>query len=122
MEKICCKLCYQEESSILDPLLCPCKCSGSMKYIHYSCLKKSIKQKIQIRREDNCDLYFFKSYCCEICLETYPKYIKYKSNIYNLVDIDLSKYKEYILTSILYYSDNNNSGKKKIIIFRIFNI
>ena len=113
-EKICCKLCYQEESSILDPLLCPCKCSGSMKYIHYSCLKKSIKQKIQIRREDNCDLYFFKSYCCEICLETYPKYIKYKSNIYNLVDIDLSKYKEYILTSILYYSDNNNSEKKKL--------
>lgn len=85
-----------------------------MKYIHYSCLKKSIKQKIQIRREDNCDLYFFKSYCCEICLETYPKYIKYKSNIYNLVDIDLSKYKEYILTSILYYSDNNNSERKKL--------
>lgn len=114
LEKICCRLCYQEESNILDPLLSPCRCSGSMKYIHYSCLKQSIKQKIQIRKEDNCDLYFFKSYCCEICLESYPKYIKYKTNIYNLVDIDTSKYIDYILTSIIYYSENNNSDKKQL--------
>ena len=90
-EKIYCRLCYQEESTILDPLLCPCKCKGSMKYIHFSCLKKSIMQKIQIRNEKYFDLYFFKSYNCEICLETYPKYIKYKSDTYNLVDVDLSK-------------------------------
>jgi len=114
IEKICCRLCYQEESNISDPLLSPCKCNGSMKYIHFSCLKKSIKQKIQIRKEDNCDLYFFKSYCCEICLETYPKYITYKTNIYNLVDIDISKYSDYILTSIIYYSDTNNSDKKQL--------
>ena len=114
LEKIYCRLCYQEESNILDPLLSPCKCSGSMKYIHYSCLKKSIKQKIQIRKEENCDLYFFKSYCCEICLESYPKYITYKTNIYNLVDIDTSRYIDYILTSIIYYSENNNSNKKQL--------
>jgi hypothetical protein len=78
IEKIYCRLCYQEESTVSDPLLCPCKCKGSMKYIHFSCLKKSIMQKIQIRNEKNFDLYFFKSYNCEICLETYPKYIKYK--------------------------------------------
>ena len=108
IEKICCRLCYQEESTVFDPLLCPCKCKGSMKYIHFSCLKKSIMQKIQIKNEKNFDLYFFKSYNCEICLETYPKYIKYKSHIYNLVEVDLSKYTDYIQASIIYYTDNNN--------------
>ena len=117
LDKIYCRLCYQDESTILDPLLSPCKCSGSMKFIHYSCLKQSIKQKIQIRKEENCDLYYFKNYCCEICLESYPKYITYKTNIYNLVDIDLSKYIDYILTSILYYTDENNSDKKQLGIF-----
>ena len=123
-DKICCRLCYQEDSNILDPLISPCKCSGSMKFIHFSCLKKSIKQKIQIRNEENCDLYFFKSYCCEICLETYPKYIKYKTYMYNLVDIDLSKYTDYILSSIIYYTDGNNSDKKQLAIlgYLIFNI
>ena len=114
LEKICCRLCYQEESNIEDPLLSPCKCSGSMKYIHYSCLKKSIQQKIQIRNEENCDLYFFKSYCCEICLETYPKYITYKTNVYNLVDIDTSKYIDYVIASIIYYTNINNSNKKQL--------
>ena len=114
LEKNICRLCYQEESTIQDPLLSPCKCSGSMKYIHYSCLKKSIQQKIQIRNEDNCDLYFFKSYCCEICLETYPKYITYKTNLYNLVDIDTSKYIDYVLASIIYYTNLNNSDKKQL--------
>ena len=109
-EKIYCRLCYQEESTILDPLLCPCKCKGSMRYIHYSCLKKSIMQKIQIRNEKYFDIYFFKSYNCEICLETYPKYIKYKSYIYNLVEVDLSKYTDYIQASIIYYTENNNNG------------
>ena len=108
-EKIYCRLCYQEESTILDPLLCPCKCKGSMKYIHFSCLKKSIMQKIQIRNEKYFDLYFFKSYNCEICLETYPKYIKYKSYTYNLVDVDLSKYTDYVQTSIIYYTENNHN-------------
>jgi hypothetical protein len=113
-EKIICRLCYQDDSNISDPLISPCKCNGSMKYIHYSCLKRSIKQKIQVRREENCDLYFFKTYCCEICLDIYPKYITYKSNIYNLVDIDTSKYQEYILASIIYYTEINNSDKKQL--------
>ena len=108
IEKIYCRLCYQEESTVLDPLLCPCKCKGSMRYIHFSCLKKSIMQKIQIKKENYFDLYFFKSYNCEICLETYPKYIKYKSYIYNLVEVDLSKYKDYVQASIIYYTDNNH--------------
>ena len=108
IEKIYCRLCYQEDSTVLDPLLCPCKCKGSMKYIHYSCLKKSIMQKIQVRKEKYFDLYFFKSYHCEICLETYPKYIKYKSYIYNLVEIDLSKFNDYIQTSIIYYTEKNH--------------
>ena len=110
LEKIYCRLCYQEESTILDPLLCPCKCKGSMRFIHFSCLKKSIMQKIQVRNEKYFDIYFFKSYNCEICLETYPKYIKYKSHIYNLVEVDLSKYTDYVQASIIYYTENNNNG------------
>jgi hypothetical protein len=114
IEKIYCRLCYQEESTVLDPLLCPCKCKGSMKYIHFSCLKKSIMQKIQIKKEKYFDLYFFKSYNCEICLETYPKYIKYKTYIYNLVDVDLSKYNEYVQASIIYYIDNNHLNNSSL--------
>jgi hypothetical protein len=37
--KFCCRICYTNESGIDDPLITPCKCNGSMGYIHYKCLK-----------------------------------------------------------------------------------
>ncbi len=110
IEKINCRLCYQEEYDLDNPLLCPCKCKGSMKYIHYSCLKKSIEQKIHIKKEDNYDMYIFRHYFCEICHQTYPKYIKYKGNIYPLVDINYDKFTDYVQASIIYYSDFNING------------
>ena len=34
-----CRICYGEEDNEENPLLQPCTCSGSMKYIHLNCLK-----------------------------------------------------------------------------------
>ena len=33
-----CRVCYENDSK--EPLIAPCSCSGSMKYIHKSCLQK----------------------------------------------------------------------------------
>ena len=122
-EKIYCRLCYQNNSDIFDPLLSPCKCSGSMKYIHLSCLKKSIKLKIKKKSKDQYDLYLFKGYHCEICLSNYPKYFVYKDIIYNLLDFDMSKYKdEYIICSLLHYDENDYNSKLSYLGFIIFKL
>lgn len=34
-----CKICLLDENDETNPLINPCKCSGSMKYIHMECLK-----------------------------------------------------------------------------------
>lgn len=129
-EKKFCRLCYQEEEdNIMDPLISPCKCNGSMKYIHYLCLKKLLQKKMEIKKSKIYDLYFIKNYCCEICLNYYPKYIKYNSNIYYLIDIDYSKHQNYVVLSIKSYYDatkNDHTLNKYIsylgyIIFRIDN-
>ena len=42
-----CRICYLEEfDKDNNPLIKPCKCSGSMKYIHFECLLHWIKTKI----------------------------------------------------------------------------
>ena len=42
-----CRICFiGEEDSINNPLLCPCICKGSMKYIHYLCLKNWLNLNI----------------------------------------------------------------------------
>ncbi|CEF68147.1 Zinc finger, RING-CH-type domain and Zinc finger, RING/FYVE/PHD-type domain-containing protein [Strongyloides ratti] len=36
----CCRICHSLEATKKSPLIAPCRCSGTMKYIHLSCLAK----------------------------------------------------------------------------------
>uniref|UniRef100_A0A0K0EDT6 RING-CH-type domain-containing protein n=1 Tax=Strongyloides stercoralis TaxID=6248 RepID=A0A0K0EDT6_STRER len=36
----CCRICHSLETTKKSPLIAPCQCSGTMKYIHLSCLAK----------------------------------------------------------------------------------
>ena len=51
-QKIC-RICYQEEEDDKNPLIQPCLCSGSLKYIHLICLKQWIGTRNCIRLESN---------------------------------------------------------------------
>ena len=103
-----CRHCFQPETNINDPLICPCKCKNSLKYIHYSCLKNIINVKIHKKHDKYYDIYFLMSYNCDICLSTFPKYITYKNKNLNLLDIDVSNYKNYILCDMSKYDKENN--------------
>lgn len=51
-----CRICYEINSSEINPLITPCKCDGSLKYIHYNCLNKWLLARIHNNK-----------YKCEIC-------------------------------------------------------
>ena len=38
-----CRICYETYEDDSNPLLSPCDCSGTMAYIHFQCLSKSIE-------------------------------------------------------------------------------
>lgn len=42
-----CRICYGDDTTSENPLICPCICKGSMKYIHYECLKNWLNSKIE---------------------------------------------------------------------------
>ena len=62
-----CRICLSEESSSSDPLINPCKCSGSMKWIHLECLRKWLINKIEIVEDDVIRIYAWKDLNCELC-------------------------------------------------------
>lgn len=108
-----CRLCYLSDSSIDNPLISPCNCSGSMKYIHLSCLKNSISLKYTKKTNEYLEMFSFQNYSCEICLTQYPKYIIYKTRVYYLFDIDLNKFENYVLCDLTKYGDNINNSNIK---------
>lgn len=118
--KICCRICYRNESDLSDPLISPCKCTGSMAFIHYKCLKSCIDSKVTKKEDENYCSYLVKNYNCEICLSQYPKYIKYKSITYFLIDIDTSKYNSYAICDYSLFDDSKGRlFHKGFIIFRL---
>ncbi len=81
-----------------------------MGYIHYNCLKQCIKTRLIKKESENYICYILKNYECEICLKEYPKFIRCKNTIYNLIDYSIP-YSEFIIMDYILYDD----VKKKIL-------
>ena len=118
-QKYYCRICYKSDSDIENPLISPCKCSGSMQYIHYKCLKHFIDIKMQKKIDENFKFYTWKNFECEICKYEYPKYLKYKNTIYPMVDIE-NDYDSYAICDYTLFDDNKKrTFRKGLIIFKI---
>jgi hypothetical protein len=107
-----CKICFRTDSDVQDPLISPCKCSGSMGYIHYKCLKQCITMKINTKIGENFIFFVWKNFECEICLKEYPKVIKYRNYTYNLVDLNIP-YEQYIIMDYTLYDDSKKRSFRK---------
>jgi hypothetical protein len=59
-----CRICHLSESEVDESLLCPCKCSGTSKYAHESCIMSWLKKNPQKDRK------------CEVCETHYSTEIE----------------------------------------------
>jgi len=55
-----CKVCWDNSSTTENPLLNSCQCDGSVRFIHYECLKYWLKQKMAKKEEPNLISYTWK--------------------------------------------------------------
>ena len=60
-----CRICLGEEED--DELICPCKCSGTMQFIHVNCLKEWLNSKKLVYNGDRVKSFFWKALECELC-------------------------------------------------------
>lgn len=67
-----CRFCFGEHDTNTNPLLSICKCNGTLKYIHYNCIRKWLKYQMAIITEKEVTSYHWKSFECELCKTCYP--------------------------------------------------
>lgn len=67
-----CKICFGVEESPENPLLSICKCTGSMKFVHYLCLKTWLHSNTIEKVTPQVISYYWKLFRCEICTVSYP--------------------------------------------------
>ena len=104
-----CRICYMEEEDPENPLIQPCICSGSMKYIHLLCLKHWISTRSceQIDKTDNCCVYIIKEVECELCKTKFPDIINYEGKLYPLLDFS-NEFKDYLTLESLTLDKHKN--------------
>ena len=84
-----CRICFSEGNfEDKNPLISPCNCTGSVKYIHLNCLRKWLTSKINIKSSPSGNIYFysFKNLECEICKAIIPEQVEFRGTIISLLD------------------------------------
>ena len=87
-DKPTCRICLGDEHEDNNPLINPCKCSGTMKYLHLSCLRQLIESKIKKTVGNIVTVITFKTLQCEICKSLIPENIKIKNKVYTIIDLN----------------------------------
>lgn len=110
-----CRVCYcGEESATENPLLNICECKGSMKYIHYECLKNWLDSKIEssplssIYVKEGIGM----SYCtndliCELCKTKFPDYVNHNGKLFNITFYK-TKFEKYLIFRSSHYHNKKN--------------
>ncbi len=108
-EKIC-RICYmEEEDENENPIVQPCHCSGSCKYIHLKCLKRWLMNKscIRVDKNDICSVFLFSESECELCKMKLPDFVNHKGKLISLLDFS-DEFKNYFILESLTLDKENN--------------
>lgn len=87
-----CRICLTEGEQENDPLLCPCQCRGSIKFVHLECLRHWINGRLNLANENGSgDTFFFRQLQCELCKSPLPSSASIKGSRVNIVKVPQAK-------------------------------
>jgi hypothetical protein len=108
-----CRICFGTESLTENPLITPCDCTGSIKYIHTECIRHWLRSRIQTKTTFSTTSYYWTDLNCELCKTSLPSSVYYMGMKIDLISIDYPD-KPYILLEE-YSPDNFNSSGVHIV-------
>jgi len=82
-----CRVCLQEGSDAVNPLIAPCNCAGTMKLIHLDCLQHWLRSRLTTKASANVVSFAWKTLNCELCMKSFPSRIIIEGRVVDLLDI-----------------------------------
>ena len=111
-----CEICNDTNSNEENPKVKLCKCEN---YIHYKCLKKSLKQKIKKEKKEKVISYKCEKFYCEICKSQYPYKFNINNKDYPLIDLNIPEQNDYIILESLNQIIEGKKDIKKIFVVKL---
>lgn len=85
--RVVCRICYSDNVEATNPLMSPCSCDGTMKFIHLKCLQQCLRSRINIRTTEKVVSFIWKSLDCELCKKPFPHSLNINGTRIELIDI-----------------------------------
>jgi hypothetical protein len=115
-----CRICLgeEEENDPENELICPCKCAGTMKYIHKDCLREWMNGKKLVYNGERVKSFFWKAIECELCKTAFETNMKNK--LFHIMDFERPEEEYLIMESVksapakvihVFYLDKGNEFK-----------
>ena len=87
-----CRICLSEDNTdAADPLISPCKCSGTMKYIHLKCLTEWLESKKATKDGVHFRSFLWDTIFCELWKEEFKSTINHKGKKISLLGYKVPK-------------------------------
>lgn len=111
-----CRICL-EPGLTTNPLITPCKCTGTVRYIHLLCLKMWLSKQIKASISDFCVTINWKPLNCEMCKSHFKYRIYLDNQKFYTVDIPKPE-KPYLVLEIMKKKNKEDGKIFKFITFR----
>jgi len=98
--QLMCRICFSELETELNPLISPCKCSGSLKHIHINCLRTWLSRKENVLTSNAVISYSWKAFHCELCKTEYADKHEHMGKQLQLFEISKPKTNYVVLESL----------------------
>ena len=81
-----CRICLSDGQTEDNPLIAPCDCAGSIRYLHLGCLQEWLRTKLDTG-ESAVHVYHWKNVDCELCKAALPMVVLIAGKSVPLVEI-----------------------------------
>eukprot|EP00929_Paragymnodinium_shiwhaense_P037930 TRINITY_DN20120_c0_g1_i1.p1 TRINITY_DN20120_c0_g1~~TRINITY_DN20120_c0_g1_i1.p1 ORF type:complete len:463 (+),score=90.58 TRINITY_DN20120_c0_g1_i1:102-1490(+) len=109
LSRVSCRICLLEGPTEDDPLLSPCRCKGSIQYVHLGCLRHWIKGRLNLS-DAQASCYYFRPLACELCKAIYPSYVQNGNERSPLVEVPHTQAPFIVLENMVAQSQLNRHG------------
>jgi len=82
-----CRICFSDDTDKDNPLISPCKCSGSMQFVHLKCLRQWLSRNENKKIGPFVTSYTWKAFHCELCKEKLEDQFTHKNEVHQIFEI-----------------------------------
>lgn len=102
-----------DDNGAFNPLISPCKCTGTISSIHLKCLKGWLETKRTMKVHKGQVVIKFKKLDCELCKQFFPFTIAHRNRLVDIVDIDKPE-RDYIVFESIHSNANGQQANQKV--------